>query len=142
MSKLEWNDILNLGVKQIDDQHRRLLQLANNLIAAVQRGEEQDIMDIFFKELREDTVFHFREKELYMDEIEYPERGKHAALHQALKGQVKQYQRDMHENKEISADEVLNFMRGWLVDHILYQDMKIAKYLEENKPMNPVSVGD
>lgn len=141
MKKIEWDASLNLGVKQIDDQHKRLIQLANNIIAAVHSGEAQDVMDSFFNELREYTVFHFRDEERFMEEVGYPERGRHHAMHNALKQRVKHFQRDLYEQKNISCEDVLQFMKGWLVDHILGQDMKIAKHIEDSKPLNPVTIG-
>ena len=90
MKKLEWSDKLNLGVKQIDDQHQQLVHLANNLVLTIQTGETRDVLGKVFKELREYTVFHFRDEELYMEEIEYPERRAHAVTHRELKDQVKQ----------------------------------------------------
>lgn len=140
MKKLEWSDKLNLGVKQIDDQHQQLVYLANNLVRAIQTGETRDVLGKVFKELREYTVFHFRDEELYMEEIEYPERRAHAVTHMELKEQVKQYQRDMYKKSEVTPNEVLEFLRGWLVDHIIYKDMKIVNYIKEKKRNTPVSI--
>ena len=38
------------------------------------------------------------------------------------------------------SNEVLEFIRGWLVDHIIYKDMKIANYIKEKKRNTPVSI--
>lgn len=140
MKKLEWSDKLNLGVKQIDDQHQQLVHLANNLVLTIQTGETRDVLGKVFKELREYTVFHFRDEELYMEEIEYPERRAHAVTHRELKDQVKQYQRDIYKKSEVTPNEVLEFLRSWLVDHIIYKDMGIVNYIKEKQRNTPVSI--
>jgi len=131
MKKLEWSDKLTLGVEQIDEQHQQLVQLANDLVSAVEAGYGEDVLDVVFKELREYTVFHFKEEELYMKEIEYPGRREHVVEHANLKEQVKQYQREMYAKKDVSPDEVVVFLRNWLVEHIILNDMEIAQYLKD-----------
>ena len=142
MKKLAWSNELNLGVRQVDDQHKRLVQLANNLISAVQDGAAEEILDFVFKELREYTVFHFRDEEGFMEEIGFPGRAAHAARHRDLKAQVKQYQRSLYEKQDISPGEVLAFLRGWLVDHIIYDDMEIAKYMKGKRQKDAESAKD
>jgi hemerythrin len=141
MKKLEWSDKLNLGVEKIDNQHQELVKLANNLLSAIQSHEAREVLDLVFKELREYTVFHFRDEEQYMEEIGFPKRGEHMIKHRELKDQVKQYQRDIYQKSEVSPSEVLEFLRGWLVDHIIYRDMEIASYIKEKKRNKPVSIG-
>ena len=62
------------------------------------------------------------------------------STHRELKEQVKQYQRDIYKKSEVTPNEVLEFIRGWLVDHIIYKDMKIANYIKEKKRNTPVSI--
>lgn len=131
MKRLEWTNKLSLGVPHIDKQHQRLVQLANNLVAAIQTGMAEDILETLFRELREYTMFHFQDEELYMNQIGFPESEAHAKTHEALKKQVKEYQNKLMENRDVSPDSVLKFLKGWLVDHIIYKDLRIARFVAE-----------
>ena len=133
MRKLEWSSGLSIGVPEIDSQHQRLVQLANNLVAAIQTNIAEDILETLFKELREYTLFHFQDEELYMHTIGYPEAASHAEQHEELKRQVKEYQQSILQKETISPEEVLKFLKDWLVDHIIYEDMKISRFLA-NQP--------
>ena len=140
MKKLEWNKSLSLGVKQLDEEHQQLVALANNLVSAFRAGVAEDDLEAVFTELREYTVFHFRDEERYMQEIGFPGRGAHAARHKILKEQVKHYQRDLYKKSEVLPSEVLEFLRSWLIDHIIYEDMKISRFVRIKKQNKPVSI--
>ena len=75
-----------------------------------------------------------------MKEIGFPEQGAHAIKHNELKEQVKWYQREIYQKNEVTPNEVLEFLRNWLVNHIIYMDMKIANYLKEKRRRKPVSI--
>lgn len=131
MKRLEWTNKLSLGVPHIDKQHQRLVQLSNNLVAAIQTGMAEDILEALFKELREYTMFHFQDEELYMNQVGFPELDTHTKTHENLKKQVKDYQNELMANRDVSPSEVLKFLKGWLVDHIIYEDLRIGRYAAE-----------
>lgn len=131
MKRLEWSNKLSLGVPHIDKQHQRLVQLSNNLVAAIQTGMAEDILEALFKELREYTMFHFQDEELYMNQVGFPELDAHTKSHESLKQQVKDYQNELLANRDVSPSDVLKFLKAWLVDHIIYEDLRISRYVSE-----------
>ncbi len=133
MKKIEWNNRLNMGVPQIDEQHRRLLHLTNNLAAAIQEEVAQDILEFIIKELQDYTSFHFRDEELLMKDIGYPELENHTRAHNKLKTSVDDYRQQMEQGNEVAPQELLDFLGRWLIDHIIYTDKKIAEFIKENE---------
>lgn len=133
MKRIAWSSKLNLGVEQIDDQHKRLVKLTNNLIGAIQSNMADDILGFIAQELREYTEFHFQDEERLMRDIGYPDLDDHAALHGALKERVTRYQESLEQGGAVPATEILSFLKDWLVNHIIYCDMKIGKYIREQK---------
>ena len=69
MQKIEWTEELEVGVEMIDSQHHALIDIANNVIEAVENGEDKEAVDKTITKLREYTVFHFNEEEKLMEEI-------------------------------------------------------------------------
>jgi hemerythrin-like metal-binding protein len=128
MTQIEWNEGLSLGVEKIDKQHMRLIELANKLIAATHNAIPIDIAGTFH-EFREYTVYHFNDEEEYMRDIHYPDLEKHAQQHVELKKQVKHFQDVVYRHGVISEDEVLEFLKNWLIGHIIQNDLAIKQFL-------------
>lgn len=133
MSKIQWNSELSVGVEQIDDQHKELIRIANGLINAISLGRDERILSNVTRKLREYTVFHFASEERLMDEVHYPERGEHANEHARLKKHVKDYQRVIYKNEELTPETVLQFLKEWLLGHILTHDRELARFIHEQK---------
>lgn len=129
MQRLEWTDKLSIGVERIDNQHRRMVQLANNLVTAMQTDVAEDILDTLFMELREYTQVHFQAEEQYMQDVGYPGLDAHRQTHEALKQQVRDYRQSLKDKKAVPPSDVLRFLKAWLVDHIIYEDMQIGRYV-------------
>lgn len=129
MIKLEWNRDLSIGIKRIDEQHKHLLHIANGLINAIALGRDRKTLQNVFRKLREYTVFHFNSEEAYMEEVRYEKRAQHASEHRELKEQVKQYQRHLYLDEELTPQAVRAFIKKWLLNHILQSDMELGEFV-------------
>ncbi len=141
MLGLTWSSKLEVGIAEIDTQHRQLIDIANRVIEAVQEKLGTLGVDEIVKELRDYTVVHFRAEEEHMDTLRYPTREAHHVEHERLKKQVKQWQHDIFTKEKLTVDEVLVFMRSWLVEHILHSDMAFKTWLQENSVFTATSKG-
>lgn len=133
MGKIQWSDELSVGVEQIDSQHKELIRIANGLINAVTLGRERKTLDNVLKKLREYTVFHFNSEEELMEITHFPKRNEHVADHVRLKRNVKDYQRQLYKQENLTPDAVLEFMKGWLLSHLLTYDRELARFIHERK---------
>jgi len=133
MRKLEWSDKLNLGIADIDDEHKKLLKIANALINASSRGRGKEVINDILGKLREYTVYHFYDEEKFMTSIDYPGLMEHAREHEWLKERVKEYRRALYKKLKVDPEKVRRFLKEWLIDHILGMDMKIAAYIRERE---------
>lgn len=133
MSQLKWSQSLSTGLDHLDDQHKRLIFLANNLVEALHAADGHPLIITIFNELREYTVYHFDDEERYMTGISYPDRVKHQGLHAIIKAELKTLQKRIQTESSPPSKEVLLFMKRWLVDHIIAEDGKIGKFVREEK---------
>lgn len=136
MPLIEWNDILLIGNKEIDSQHHRLVELANELVHTARKSDNPKDLVKPMKALREYTVLHFDAEERFMKSIGYPGLNDHTLEHTNLKNRVKLYQKELFVGMKIPPDEVLGFMKTWLLNHILDMDMKIKAFI--NRPKETV----
>lgn len=129
MTKINWNDELSVNVPAIDDQHKELIRIANVLIKAVSLERDDRVVGNVIKKLRDYTVFHFSSEEALMQDVRYPKRAEHEAEHRRLKQNVKNYQRVLYKKESISPYEVLDFLKEWLLTHILTFDRELARFI-------------
>ena len=131
MHKIEWSDELSLGVEEIDGQHKELIRIANEVITAVTEELGPSVVDSIIHRLREYTVYHFNSEEQLMRDAFYPHVSAHTDEHGKLRDKVKEYQRLLYLQKKVTPKDVLDFMKAWLLEHILSTDRELAKFIHE-----------
>jgi len=130
MTNIQWNDELDVGQPLIDEQHRNLFAIANDLIDAINAGKGEATLEAIFIRLREYTEYHFKAEEKYMKEIEYPKLGAHAAQHAILLLRVGTLQNMIRNGESISPEGVSIFMRDWITQHIMEEDADIGEFAQ------------
>jgi hemerythrin-like metal-binding protein len=133
MRSLQWSSALELGSPEVDEQHKMLIDIANDFLHAVREGEGSENVQETFKRLREYTVTHFYDEEQFMGRMNYPGLKDHQVQHTLIIQQVKAYQRRLYEGEVTSVEEMLDFLKKWLVEHIVQQDLKLKQHLESMK---------
>jgi len=128
MAKIQWQEIFTVGIPSVDNQHKKLLAMINQLEDSVAAGKEIVNNDIgkVLVQLVEYTQTHFADEERIQDEIQYSGRDRHKQLHKELVEQVISILMNLKHGKVINVYEIMNFLRDWLVNHILTEDRKIG----------------
>lgn len=133
MARLEWTEALSLGVYRVDSQHMHLVEVANAFLKALEENQGDEAVEETIASLREYTVHHFHDEEDYMKEIRYPGRAEHQMEHNKLVQQVKQFQRDLYKHRGVTPEAMRDFLKEWLIGHIINTDLKIAAWLREQE---------
>lgn len=129
MAFMNWQTDYQVGVAEIDSQHRRLVEMVNSLHEAMKSGSGKSLVPRILNELTEYTVSHFSTEERYMQEARYPEYALHKRQHEELTRQVLQVKAQVESGAPVNTIEVMNFLKGWLVNHILGSDKKLGQYI-------------
>jgi len=74
---LTWDKILEIGNPNIDNQHKKLIEMFNVLINACSSGKGQAKLEDSFNFLIEYSIQHFSDEEAWQYNIGYPEYQKH-----------------------------------------------------------------
>lgn len=130
MSLLIWGAMFEVGVREIDLQHRRLFDLANQLADAVRIGKGHDVIGEVLAELVRYTQTHFAFEEQLMNQHHYAAVGEHKQLHQNLVQQVTEFKRRFNAKEATVVDEMLQFFTEWLSKHIMDTDKALARDLK------------
>ncbi|MBF0435113.1 MAG: bacteriohemerythrin [Magnetococcales bacterium] len=125
-----WSNQLSVNIREMDQQHRRLVDLVNEVYRAVRSGEIQRCMDTVLPELVSYTVKHFKEEEELFAGNGYPETAKHKEMHVKLVNRVGEFLKRLQQGGDRAvALELLGFLKSWLVEHIMGTDAKYGKFL-------------
>ena len=131
MRDLVWDKILSVGVDEIDDDHRRLVDLFNILNHSVTEGDAPEYLAAVLEELINCTVWHFSHEERLMLKYGYEGLAEHKQEHQDLINSAKELQQQILQAGKLVASKDLEFLEHWLTEHILSTDMKLGTYLVE-----------
>lgn len=129
MPFITWTEQLSVGIESIDNQHKNLLAIINDLNDAMVANAADEIMQQIFERLTHYTVEHFAYEEELFDRYGYEGSPAHKAQHEALIGTVVVLKSKMESESNRLGIEVMEFLKRWLTDHILKTDMDYAKEL-------------
>ncbi len=125
----EWTKEFSVGVEEIDDDHKRLLALVNDLHDAVEAGAAWNVLDNVLDGLTLYVTYHFAHEETLFTRTDYPGYERHRRQHQALTITVHEIQQDFQDHAlETLPHQVLEFLKNWLYEHILGSDRAFAVY--------------
>lgn len=131
MKDLKWGKILSVGVEEIDEDHRKLVDIFNVLNHAVAEDESPDYLRAILEELINCTVWHFSHEERLMLKHRYPDAAAHTQEHRELIDSARDLQRKvLQEGRAVSEEHVI-FLERWLTEHILTADQKLGSFLYE-----------
>lgn len=124
-----WDDDLSVGIKSIDDDHKKLLTLINNLQTAIYYPTGEAFERQALKELVEYTKYHFEREEKMMLDAGYQDFEPHKRQHQEMIEKVQSYCKRYEKDPEGTIEEMAEFLKGWLVNHIAGTDQKYSDHL-------------
>ncbi len=121
---IEWTSDLETGIAIIDADHKVLVSLLNQVFETVGDREEKATLGSVLNSLIEYTEYHFAREERLQAVAGYPGLEAHKQRHAALTQQVMTIRTRFEQDAEsVHGEEVLSFLRSWLVDHIKGHDM-------------------
>jgi hemerythrin len=133
MTLVEWNEKMSVGVSIIDDEHKNLLGMLNELYNAMVSKQSDEALGKVLDGLIAYTVYHFKHEEALFARTRYPAAAEHEKEHADLTKQVLDVQKQYREGASATlSTEVLNFLRKWLLAHILRSDKKYGLHLNAN----------
>ncbi len=130
MALLNWSDDLSVKVNGLDNQHKKLVDLINDLHNAMKEGKGKEKLGAILNELISYTKYHFSAEEKLMQDKNYPGYRQHKDEHDALTKKVIEFSDQFAAGSVFLSNEVLVFLKDWLVDHIKGTDKKYSPYMK------------
>ncbi|MFA7268007.1 MAG: bacteriohemerythrin [Sterolibacterium sp.] len=127
MAMMEWNNTLQVGHSVIDNDHRKLIGLINQLGDAMSAGQGREVCGSVLNELIDYTQTHFATEERLMSAHRYADESRHRAEHAKLVQDVQDFKRRYEAGTATLSVSLLHFLMEWLTHHILESDKALAK---------------
>jgi hemerythrin len=130
---MEWSADLEIGVEQIDEQHRRFFDFVKDL-----QESDEIKLDEKFEFLKNYALEHFDAEEAFMEAHEYPRLNEHAQLHVDFIRKYSDMAREFLEFGSPGPDlaSIREMAETWLVNHITRVDADYAKFTREKRSEN------
>lgn len=125
---IDWSDALSVGIEEIDEQHKVLINLINQMHEAIHKRQGSGAVRIILSELIEYTRIHFSVEESLMRILNYSGYEEHHEQHQELLKHVVELQEKVASGKTSISFELMHFLKTWLTRHILEEDMQYSGF--------------
>ena len=127
---IHWDSSYSIGVKVIDEQHKKLIDIINKLYSGFLNAEANKILGDILQEVYDYTKFHFDFEENLLTKNQYPKLKEHIEEHEKFVGKTKEFLEIQRKGSKVLTYEVMNFLRKWLLEHIAEEDKKYVSYLK------------
>lgn len=131
MEFFQWDDTLSVGVEEIDDQHKQLVQMINDVASAVANEHPEDAQQNVLYDMVVYAGVHFSTEEKHMQYLAYPDFAQHKARHHEYILKIAHFRKDFQAGKTSLTQDILNFLKDWLKNHIKITDKKLGTYLNQ-----------
>lgn len=132
MSLIKWNDSLSVNVVRIDQEHKKLVGMINELTDAMKAGRGKDVLGKILDGLISYTASHFQLEEKYFQQVKYPDAAAHKQEHAAFVHKITEFKKEFDAGRVTVSVNILQFLSKWLQNHIKGTDQKYSTFFNEN----------
>ncbi|MCK5707790.1 MAG: hemerythrin family protein [Candidatus Aureabacteria bacterium] len=132
MAYIEWSDDFSVNVKEIDSQHRVLIDMINMLYEAFIAEKGKDVHKKVIDGMIDYARIHFETERKYMKQFNFPGYEEHNKEHEIFTQKAMELQKQFNAAGFILSSNILNFLKDWLKNHILGTDKKYSNHFNDN----------
>jgi hemerythrin len=131
VERIDWDSSFSVGVKLLDEQHKRIVNMMNRLISDREATVRSEAISELLDGLTKYATDHFRAEEQLLEEHGYPGLAHQKEEHRAYRIKVVTLCQATISHEDSVPAGLLKFMCDWWVNHILETDMEYRSFLTE-----------
>lgn len=131
MDFIQWDESLSVKVNEIDEQHKQLIRLINELYNAKKEGRDKAVLQQILDELFNYTFVHFTTEEKNFIRFRYPETEQHQRSHEGFVDKITEFKEAFYDGSATLSDDLFEFLKDWLINHIKGEDRKYIDFFQE-----------
>lgn len=131
MEKFHWNDTYSVGVSQMDDEHKKILSIINQMVEHPETSERSETISDILGQLTTYAYEHFDHEEKLLEEHGYPDLNSQRVEHRKFRRRIATFCSNImsDRNRQYTAPEdLLEYLMAWWKDHILVSDKKYGVF--------------
>lgn len=136
MPRIEWDESFSMNNAEIDTQHKKWIEIMNELHETLIGNDSEKVMSIAadsLESMQEYAKTHFAYEEEYMQGMNYPDLAEHKSIHNAFNDRLVRYQEEIQRGETILNTVLMKVLSNWLLNHILEEDKKYCLYVSGGK---------
>lgn len=123
LEKIAWTNNFNIGNSIIDDQHKELIEIINDMIESITKGDITKKFAGLLSRMTDYSIRHFTSEEQFMSEISYPDIENHQKLHKEYVLKTAIFNSQYLTPTPPDSNEVVSFLTSWWTNHIIQVDI-------------------
>ena len=127
--KFSWTDNYRINICEMDNHHKRLFEIIDNLNICL-RSKTCDSAPTILESLIEYVKYHFKVEEKFMNKYKFSNTDNHITAHRNFEQKLDGFREDINNNT-LNKNKIILTVKSWLVNHILEEDKKYGKFLNE-----------
>lgn len=129
MDVIAWKPEYDIGIQEIDEQHKKLVQLINDFYTAMVKKSSAEEMGRVIHEVVDYTRIHFAIEECLLRMFEYEDYANHKKGHDLFVEKVQSIKQRFENGDHSVSMELFGLLRDWLIQHIQEKDTQYAPVL-------------
>lgn len=130
--EFKWKEEYSVQIRQIDDQHKKLVELIKRLYKAINEGNTEEKLEKILSELVEYSQYHFDTEESYFRKFDFDGADDHIKEHHKFEDKVATFNKKFKNHEAEISFELVDFLEDWLLDHLVVMDQKYVKCFKEH----------
>ncbi|EDO8400917.1 bacteriohemerythrin [Campylobacter jejuni] len=123
----KWDKTFSVHNAKIDEQHKKLFELAGKVEYLIDKPVYKDDVKALLAEFFNYMKDHFNDEEKYMKLIGYPDLEEHKRIHKEIIQSMIELIKNIKSTNDLK-EKLYLAVKKWLLEHILYEDMKVEQY--------------
>lgn len=125
MSLLKWRTEYSVGVQSMDDEHRELIELINNLYGKLRDEPDSEMIERRLGDIVSAISMHFALEERLMRAHEYEEYAAHKEDHEELLDQIYELVDNFLTDPESGGALLESRLSSWFSNHFAGFDSRL-----------------
>jgi hemerythrin len=130
---ITWSSTLSCGVRLIDEQHKELVDLVNDMFhhSTGNDKEEREYFNLVIQKAVKYIKIHFATEEKIMRAIKYPGFAEHKMAHDLFVLKVIENIENYEIEKHHTLYSFTKFLKDWVLSHIAVMDKQYFTYIKQ-----------
>jgi hemerythrin len=133
MAYLDWKDEFSVGIEEMDSQHKRWIEIINELHDAMKSGQTVKVLSSVLRKMTDYIVVHFKAEEALLEKNKFPDLDIHRKIHEKYALEIHSLVEQFVKGKVLISIEIMDSLKKWLTNHIKMSDREYGIFITGKK---------